>query len=114
MSLSTVVLETKPNKKLMAIVFIYDPRLDPKDTQGLQKSELYDYTKGPHIFLVSTDSTFGSKLRPGTSIDGFILEIPNHITSDQFSTLRQAEALGSVILTEKTSLSSTGGLLFSR
>lgn len=91
--------ETKSDKKIIAAVLLYPGVVDIMDTQGLQKSEAYDFTKGQKICLISPDQSFRNARRNGVRNENFfLLEVPAAVTKDQFSTLRQAIGLGAKII----------------
>jgi hypothetical protein len=101
---SVILKETKPDRKVILVALHYSGIGDIKDAVGLQKSKPYDYTKGLQTFIVDPDQGFRNaasavKLR----VSFILLDIPNTITPDQFSTIRQAVALGGkIILTRAT------------
>jgi len=94
-----VLKNDKPDKKLIAVAFHYKGFVDENDAKDLQKSETYDYTKGQKILLIDPDEKFRNEVKAGLMGTNYrLLEIPNTVTKDQFSTLRQAAGVGGRVI----------------
>jgi hypothetical protein len=89
----TYLLNNKPDKKIIAVAFLKDTSKDDNDIM-LQKSERYDYTRGERFFQINTNQDFKGRMHKGSQVSVVLLEVPDSVTPEQFSTLRQAEALG--------------------
>jgi hypothetical protein len=97
--------QTKKDKKVIGLAFHYDGRQDVKDTAGLQKSKPYDYDQGRVMMIIDPDQTFRNqramRMR-GTNY--YVIEVPDGLAPEQFSTLRQAEKLGGKVIFSKGKL----------
>lgn len=80
--------------KLAAVFFKWSGNPDFIDVEGLQKSNVYEIRHEAVRIVIALDQEF-LKTRPGAN--NFVaLLIPNALRMDQFSTLRQAYALGAI------------------
>lgn len=91
-----VMSATNPSIKLMAIAFHYSGTTDFTDVKQLQKSALYDVRQGTQIMMIQADSDFiddvTNKKQIGTNF--MLLTVPVTLGNPEFSTLRQAFAMG--------------------
>jgi hypothetical protein len=91
---TTYFTENKPDRKIMLVAFHATGLVDFKDEKNLQKSELYDYTSGLNTLLIDPDENFRSEAKTGIVPSFILLDIPNTLNKDAFSTIRQAIAMG--------------------
>jgi hypothetical protein len=86
----------KDNYKLAVGCFVYDGQQDVLDSPYLQVSSLYDITPGELYLKASFSPEFAKyfKEKHAIGIDIVLLNVPNGIQTSQFTTLRQARALG--------------------
>ena len=93
------IAEDKPDRKIIAVAFHYFGKVDINDQVGLQKSRPFDYRKGTQFITISPDSIFFDEVRNGASGTNYmLLDVPQGITEDQFSTLRQAYKIGAKLM----------------
>jgi len=89
--------------KLAAIAFHYRGDLDVLDTSDLQKSALYDIVPGTVMMRIKTDDAFRQRFKSGARVTNYVLLlVPHGVSMEQFSTLREAIAVG-VIAVSRTS-----------
>jgi hypothetical protein len=85
--------------RLAGICFLYSGLGDALDETGLQKSALRDIENGDQLEItIPLDVDFRSKLRQASTATYAVLIVPKHVRMDQFSTLRQAQALGGKVI----------------
>jgi hypothetical protein len=97
--ISMEVPEDKPGRKIIGVAFHYRGNVDVNDAGGLQKSKPYDYRKGTQFLSIEPDQIFSDEVRRGLSGTNFAaFNVPEGITEDQFSTLRQAYKLGAKLI----------------
>jgi hypothetical protein len=84
------------NYKLAAIAFHYYGMSDVDDVSTLQKSNLYDIKdqEAINILIPVTDVFREEMAHAGWGTNYGLLLVPNGVSMDQFSTIRQAKALG--------------------
>jgi hypothetical protein len=82
--------------KANGIAYHYVGDIDVLDVDDLQKSALYDARQGIEIILIKANSTFIEEFTSGkhTRTNYMLLAVPTKLGNPQFSTLRQAYALG--------------------
>jgi hypothetical protein len=85
-------------QKVMVVAFHWPTDRDIDDTENLQKSELLDIRKSGLLFHVPLNQEFISLLSKGESSFYAVIILPPGITTDRFSTMRQAKAAGAKIL----------------
>jgi hypothetical protein len=96
MPIFVVVNETNPDIKLMGIAYHYVGDIDVMDVSELQKSALYDARRGAEVILIKASNTFIAEMASGLHFrtNYVLLAVPAKLGNPQFSTLRQAFALG--------------------
>jgi hypothetical protein len=90
------LLSRQSGYKLAIACFIYDGRTDILDAPYLQVSNLYDIRMGTvsiHAGYQPYFAEYGNKMH-AVGIDIALLNVPNGVQASQFTTLRQARALG--------------------
>ena len=82
--------------KIAGVCYHYEGLGDVQDVQDLQKSELHDIVEGDIIIGIKLDQKFmNTWLQERKSNTNYVLVlVPNGINMNQFSTMRQAMALG--------------------
>jgi hypothetical protein len=82
--------------KVAVVAYKWDGLIDINDAPNLQKSNLFDITNNREIRIkIKMNEEFVDELRKGHLMTNYsILLVPNGVTMDQFTTLRQAKALG--------------------
>jgi len=95
---STIFNESKPDRKLILVSFHRSALVDIKDQTSLQRSEPYDYTTGLKTLVIDPDQKFRNEAAFGASPSFVLLDMPNTVNKSQFSTIRQAVAIGGKIL----------------
>ncbi len=93
---SSLLLDRQTGYKLAVGCFIYDGKEDLIDAPYLQVSNLYDIANGRVTMRASYKQYFWdyAKQVNANGITIALLNVPNGVRTDQFSTLRQARALG--------------------
>lgn len=102
--MSVILKQTKQNHKIILVVLHYSGLGDIKDQTNIEKSEPYDYIKGLNTFIVDPNENFRREVAAGKRAVSFLLlDVPAVVPPAQFSTIRQAIALGgSIVLTRGT------------
>jgi hypothetical protein len=92
---------SKPDRRIVFVALHYRGLGDLKDQTGIQKSLPYDYEAGLHTFVIDPDQGFRNERAAGQAqVTYMLLEMPPNVSTNQFSTIRQAISLGgNVILT---------------
>jgi hypothetical protein len=94
-----VFYNAHPGYKIVGVAF-HDKGKNQFDTDGLQKSEIYDVTAGEANILIHADQNFITEANSGAK--GTIYELiffPPNIANTGFATLNQAKAMGGTIVT---------------
>jgi hypothetical protein len=82
-----------------AIGFRYFGTTDVKDTGELNKTDLYDIYPGDNTLVIVWNNKFIeelNRLQGGTNYG--VMLVPNGVGMSQFSTIRQAESMGVIII----------------
>lgn len=88
--------------RMVAVAFHYYGDGDVKDTTGLQKSGLFDIGTGQQKILIRPGDEYTQALLKGDHGTFYaLLLVPNGITLAQFSTLREAQRLGALDISDK-------------
>ncbi len=96
---SVILPKAKSDRKIVLVALHYNGRGDIKDAKGIQKSEPYDYGAGLQTFIVAPDQTFRNEAAAGMrGVTFLLLDLPNTVNEAQFSTVRQAIALGGKVV----------------
>jgi hypothetical protein len=95
----SVLMPYRINYRVAGACFRYHGTADILDATGLQKSGLYDIKDEALKIEMPWDSSFIDTIKRGeVETSCSLLLVPNGVTMDQFSTLRQAEAIGVKVL----------------
>lgn len=107
-----LLLSRQSEYKLAIACFAYDGKEDILDAPYLQVSNLYDIKDGTVVIRGSYQPYFidYSKQIHSVGIEVALLNVPNGIQPSQFTTLRQARALGVKILSISIAKSEPGGI----
>jgi hypothetical protein len=84
----------------MVVAVHFFGNVDQYDTEGLQKSAVYDLRDGPTEFVIHADKTFQDEFARGNHGTNYVfMLIPKSVSPDQFHTMRQAIALEAIVIT---------------
>lgn len=84
--------------KLIGVAFHYLANGDVKDLDKLQKSPPFDIVPNAQIFI-HLDDDFVQEMKSGIGHTNYVLlMVPNGLSPDKFSTLRQAISLGAKVI----------------
>jgi hypothetical protein len=84
----------------MVVAIHFFGNVDQYDAEGLQKSAAFDLRDGPSEFAIHADKAFQTEFTKGNHGTNYVIMlIPRSISPDQFRTIRQAIALGAIIVT---------------
>ena len=96
---SVILKDNKPERKIILVALHYHGFGDIKDQPGIQKSLPYDYVRGLNTFILDPDQSFRSETAAGQqAVSMMLLDVPNSVGRDQFSTIRQGIAVGAKII----------------
>jgi len=100
MPIIAVMTQSNPDLKLMGIAYHYDGQTDFTDVKALQKSALYDVRQGAETVLIKADTDFVNEVMSGKHVrtNYILMTIPAKLEQPQFSTLRQAFAMGAQVV----------------
>ena len=99
--ITVVMIKEDPTIRLIGIAYHYDGFGDVFDAKGLQKSAPYDVRIGSIIILIKPDAEFLNEVTSGKHVrtNYVLISIPASLGDNpNFSTLRQATALGAKVL----------------
>ncbi len=89
------LISSSPRYKVAAVCYLYTGLVDVLDLDELQKSVTYDIRNERMNIGIPLNDKFTKKIKEGmTGTIYVILLVPAQIRTDQFTTLRQAYALG--------------------
>jgi hypothetical protein len=93
------LLPYKDDYKIIAIAWHNIGALDDNDVSDLNKSDPHDILEGNiNISIIVSDKFLGDLVDGMHGTDYAGLLIPNKIRTDQFSTIRQAESVGAIVI----------------
>ena len=99
---SLPIAETKPDRRLVLTALHYNGLGDIKDVGGIQKSKPYDFVRGIATLIIDPDQRFRNETAAGMKQVTFVLlDTPQNLSPDQFSTIRQATNLGATLLAQR-------------
>jgi hypothetical protein len=93
------IISYKDDYKLAAVGLHYFGTTDINDVSDLNKTDLYDITPGDLTLVIVWSSKFLEELNRvhgGTNYASML--VPNKVGMNQFSTIRQAESMGVIII----------------
>jgi hypothetical protein len=87
--------------RLMGVLYHLPPNVDRGDVSGISKSNEYDIRDEQVYIAIPWNKNFIDEFAKGEVRSSYaLLAVPSSVTKEQFDTLRQAEALGALILEE--------------
>jgi hypothetical protein len=90
------MIKDDPSVRLMGIAYHYDGAMDIYDLNRLQKSALYDVRVGSITVIIKPDSVFLDEVASHKHVrtNYALILVPASLIHPEFSTLRQALAMG--------------------
>jgi hypothetical protein len=96
------LLSLQNDYKIVGVALHYDGKEDVLDENNLLVSSEYSITPFPMTMVIPWSSQYTSEVEAGEkNTTYYLLALPNGMTTGQFSTLRQAKALGAIILADE-------------
>ncbi len=93
------ILSYKDNYRVIGIAFHASGAVDMKDIDSLNKTGPHDIAAGDIPMTIDFDSKFLDEMSHGVRGTNYTaLLIPNTVEPSQFSTIRQAESMGAIII----------------
>jgi hypothetical protein len=89
------ILSYQNDFKIAGVAFHYSGATDVKDVSALNKTNLYDIGPNDITMVVEWNQAFLDEMAHGVHGTSYMaLLVPNTVRMDEFSTIRQAEAMG--------------------